>query len=378
MSFLKLQAVLGLDGSGFALGLKRAGSQSKDFAKSIKSDFAKAFGTTALLAYTKHLVNLAGQYTETSDRLDISTKALQEWSYAAKQSGSSIEAVTRYLEQLAVARDKALGGDANALAAFSKLGIDRGGLDAPLENIAARIAETVRGGNIGELIGALKELGGKGAGELVPAMREFVELSQEAKIVSDEHLETLASMGDQFTAMGDTIGSTLMPLLSKLTGLINNALSATSIGLQSMWAGLKEFLSPAVNMGRGGPGKGIWKAMNEAFDKGVADWERQQSALKERAAMRAMNGTTRTGSGDVLHAVLPSAKQAVENAISGSINRPPLTAWQKAGAGIQFTAERQRSENYLRDIAKNTQETTRVLSGKKSGTGIMNLGAELQ
>jgi hypothetical protein len=51
-------------------------------------------------------VDLAGTITEASDRTGASTKALQEWAYAARQSGSSIEAVTRYLEHLAQARER--------------------------------------------------------------------------------------------------------------------------------------------------------------------------------------------------------------------------------------------------------------------------------
>src|SRR5688500_11295850 len=115
MNFLNLKAVLSLNGSGFALGLKRAESQSKQFAKEIKGEFAKAFGTAAVVAYAKRMMDLAGTITEASDRTGVSTKALQEWAYAARQSGSSIEAVTRYLEHLAQAREKALGGDQDTL-----------------------------------------------------------------------------------------------------------------------------------------------------------------------------------------------------------------------------------------------------------------------
>src|SRR5688572_467743 len=123
MNFLTLKAFLGLDGSGYAIGLKRAESQAKSFAKDIKREFAQAFGVAAITAYSAKLVNMADNITDTAERLDMGTKSLQEWTYAAQKSGSSIERVTSFLESLARARERALGGDKDDIANFAKFGI---------------------------------------------------------------------------------------------------------------------------------------------------------------------------------------------------------------------------------------------------------------
>lgn len=350
MNFLNLKAILSLNGSGFALGLKRAESTSKQFAKEIKGEFARAFGTAALVAYTAKLANMAGQLTETSDRLGISTKALQEWAYAARQSGSSLESITRYLEELSLARDKALGGDATALEAFRKLGVSDDDLRTNrLEDIARQIAATVQSGNVQELITSLREIGGKTAGELVPAMQGFAELAQEAKIISDQHLETVAAIGDQILGWGDALGTVVLPLMAKFAELADGGLTVITTGLAVMGTAIKGLLS-------GNSLKDIWAQMNAAFDKGVEGWERRRKAIEQRAAARQAASNFVPGSTDALHDMTPEgkAKKAAEDIANASI-RPRITNWQQAGAGIKFMPE----TRHIQTVAENTRALVR-------------------
>lgn len=358
MNFLNLKAVLSLNGSGFALGLKRAESTSKQFAREIKGEFARAFGTAAIIAYTHRMVDLASKISDTSETLGISTKALQEWSFAARQTGASFENVSKYLEELARARERALGGDATAMNAFSKLGIGENDLRTKgLEDLAKAIADTVRSGNIQELLGSLRAIGGEGATKLVPAMQHFNELSEKAGIISDENLEKLRAMKAEIFGMADALNTAAIPAMAKFSELAANGIQVISMGLSAMWAAAAKFAqtsSPAS----------AWRAMNKDFDERFAEWEARRKRIADAMATR-QAASSQIPEFDKLHSAdaMEVGNKAVRAATS-SINRPPLTQWQQAGAGIAFIPEMQKSESLLQRIEQHTKESAILLRAK--------------
>ena len=348
MNFLNLKAVLSLNGSGFALGLKRAESASKQFAKEIKGEFARAFGTAAIIAYGAKVVNMADNIIDLSDRLGISTKALQEWGYAAKKSGSDIEAVTRFLEQLAVAREKALGGDKGSLESFSKLGVSQSDLESlSLDEISRKIAGTVKGGNIQELIGSLKDVGGRSAGELVAAMKSLDDLSKSAPIISDESLEKLKLMKTEALGLADIFAGPVADGIGLFADAIRNAFSVFKVGA----GGAAAFLGA---LSGGASLKEAGKAAMDVLDAELEEGERRKKRIQDnidaRHASEAQANAPRESSR--LFDFTP-LKQAAEKAAQMSINRPGLTSWQSAGAAIRFNPD----SKVLQDIAKSSRDT---------------------
>jgi hypothetical protein len=399
MNFLNLKAVLSLNGSGFALGLKRAESTSKQFAKEIKGQFAQAFGAAAIIAYGRHVINLADNIIDISERLGISTKAFQEWANAAKKSGSSIEAVTQFLEQLSIAREKALEGDGSTIESFRKLGISPNDLQTiGLDQIGRKIGQTVKNGNIQELIRSLKELGGKSAGGLVPALKAIEELSQSAPIIKDEDLEKLKQLKSEALGFADVLIGPVSDAIVLMGDRLQDALSVFKIGIGGAAAFIGSLSGTPLEPPSGkGPEKGVdayLKAMRGEEDGGSAtrkaldaamkvlddeleSRERRKRAIKEsidaRRAGEAAANIARESS--VLHDASP-IKKAAEKVAQNSINTPSLTAWQSAGAAIRFSPDKKA----LDDIAKHTRETamnTRP-TNKQAGSGIGGLGAELQ
>jgi hypothetical protein len=374
MNLLKIIAELGLDASKYFVGMKRAESSAKSFAKEIKGEFARAFGTVAALKFGRDIINLADDVTDLSDRLGMSTKAIQEWAYAAKKSGSSIESVTRFLEALAVAREKALGGDAASMSAFGELGVSQSDLQSlTLDQLGRKIGSKVRDSSVSDILKPLREVGGKGAAELIPAMKgDIDELAKAAagvgRIFSDETLESLKALKNTTAEWLDLMTGPLAIGLSKISTVVSymsEGVKASVVGIGGIIGGLANGLSlkEAWTVGK--------EMAKEVADEFAAKRKASQDAIDTRNA--AANLTPSPS--DKLHDASP--KKAAEKAAQSSLAAlPSLTGWQSAGAAIRFSPDKKE----LQDIAKHTRETamnTRP-SNKQAGSGIGGLGAELQ
>lgn len=342
MSFLNLKAVLSLNGSGFALGLKRAESTSKQFAKEIKSQFAQAFGAAAITAYGVKVVNMADDITDLSDRLEISTRALQEWSYAARKSGSSIEAVTRFLEQLAITRERAMGGDSDAMANLNAFGITDPsmGVDA----MGRQIGKSIAGGNMNR--SALKAIGGKGVGELIPALKDLEELSKSASVISDESLEALKQLKNEALGFADALMGPVAKAIIFIGNRIQDAMSVFKIGVGAIGA-----MASVFHYGEGdGSGKASFsdlkarfkqmgKAAMDVMDEELAAREKREKGIKERADNRteaAAEAENASSDGPDYRESEPIKRVAEKAAQETMMNRPALNSWQQLGAAVRF------------------------------------------
>ena len=207
MFFLK--AVLGLDASGYAIGLKRAEGLGRQFSNTIKNEFAKAFGVTSLILYTKKVLDLADHITDLSDRLGVSTDALQEWGYAARKNGASLDDVARFFEALASSRDKAVEGSKEMREAFAAFGLSVNDLKSDrIEDLGKKIGAVVRNGDIQKLSASLKQIGGKGATSLVAPMKagldEMAAAARKAgQVLSDETLFALKQIKTEMIGLAD-------------------------------------------------------------------------------------------------------------------------------------------------------------------------------
>lgn len=171
---LSLRAYLGLDGSGFARGLNKARSEAqhfgKDFAREMAASFAAAFGTAAIVESMKRTLEYAHNLENLSKRLGVTTTALQEFEEAAREGGSSLDAVATFFAHLNKAREEAVGGNEQLLQQFSRFGIELSNLKTDkVEDLFRKIAEGVQHGDVQSLSAALQEIGGRGATDLIPA-----------------------------------------------------------------------------------------------------------------------------------------------------------------------------------------------------------------
>ena len=181
MPGLRLQGEISLDGSGWTRGLNQAKNEANSFASNslggIKNAIAGAFTVGAVVSFSKHVIDTASHINDLSARLGVSTDYLQEMQFVMKANGGTVDDLTAAFEKLGAARADALSGNQDKLAAFQSFGISAQKLQNTsaqemLDTIAAQFKKF---GRSDALVSAFKDLGGKGAGALVPAFIDGLE-----------------------------------------------------------------------------------------------------------------------------------------------------------------------------------------------------------
>lgn len=188
-----LKVTLGLDSAAFSRGAKTATAQADALGKGIGKSTASisglgkaaiaagaALAASAIVSTMKDMVVQGLEYAsalgETAQQLGVSTKALQQYRYAATQVGLSQEEMEKNLAMLTKRMGEAANGVKKPAEAFDRLGID----------IKAFIAS------------------GKDAGDLIPVIAEglkgFSSDAEKAAVVTD---------------LFGRSGQKLMPLLSE-------------------------------------------------------------------------------------------------------------------------------------------------------------------
>ncbi len=160
-----------------ALGLKKGLADSKSSIDRFVSGATKALGGLAIAATIKHIVsevlNLTSAIDDMNDnaiRLGITLQQFEQLSFAAKVSGSSVDALTRGFGFLEVSIDKAVEGSEKQVEAFTRLGLSAEYLkmlspEKQFEQVAAalgRVSDQSAKVRLG------KDIFGKGALELIP------------------------------------------------------------------------------------------------------------------------------------------------------------------------------------------------------------------
>jgi hypothetical protein len=209
-----LMAVLGLNINPFKEGMKEALAEGEKGGFAIMSALGPVAGGGALAGLAAEVVtkfNEAGKQLDEfaertvnlADRLGISTEAEQAWNYALERSGASMESAVGFFEKLAGARKKALAGKDEFVSSFKALGVSIDDLKTKrLEDVALQISKVFEAGDPQKLIADLREIGGRGAGELVAAFRSGLgDLVVGAKdmgiVIEDDTLRKLKEMNEE-------------------------------------------------------------------------------------------------------------------------------------------------------------------------------------
>lgn len=380
-SFFKLLVDLGLNASGYELGMKRAEMVAERFGDKIKEEFTRAFGTVALIEYTKHIVELGAKTVETAERLGISTKTLQEWTYAAKHTGAAAEDVTHFFEKLGRSRDEAFrkkGG----MSGYAAMGISEKEVQSlKREEMAARIAGIIKNAaNPQDFLGPLVQVGGRGAPRLITAMREGIdELAEAARragmILADETLQNLLDLHREALLFADEFvgpASTLITGLAKVARYMKMLLEASGRFVGSFafdtlnHTGAKTETAYALEaFRRGWSGKKV-----PTFD----EWQKEgQDPTKKKSWSEIFMEAVKSGksSFEDFQKVEEDQQKEIERRRKMAAARPiprdmietpermkiAITNWQRIGAAVQnpLLNPLTRIEQNTAQIARNTQ-----------------------
>ncbi len=248
---LNLVGTVSLDGSGFSSGLKSIESGAARVGESLKGLALQAFGIYGIEQAIHKTIETADKLVETASRLGLSLEALQEFTFAARQSGSDVDQLTTFIEKLNQTRL-----DPKHLDVFQRFGISNPG-QGDVSGILAQLSANVQSRNPQSFIGDLKEIGGKAAGAEINFLKSnLAELRAEAHrlgvVISAEDAVALHLMSDEMKILSDTILADLAPAIAKLIPLILKFVNAvrafgTFAGEVEGQAGFKRLLSAFVH-----------------------------------------------------------------------------------------------------------------------------------
>lgn len=181
MGLFSIFGTLGLKTADFEAGLKRSESAANKSAGVIgghfKSMIAGAFTVGAVTNWGRQVLDRVGKLKDGAENLGLTFKEVQELENAAIEGNSSLEKAGPAMEKFTMARAKAVGGNAAAIAAFTELGLS-------MEQVGN---ENVRNLTLWRAIGseldgsnpslvqrvALMQLLGKTGAQLVPVLEEL-------------------------------------------------------------------------------------------------------------------------------------------------------------------------------------------------------------
>ena len=284
MPGLKLVAELGGDGAGFQAMMSRANRSAKDFGNSaiapLKNMIAGAFTVGAIESLVRKTVEFGGHLRDISDRLGINVEWLQATGFAAKQAGADLDKLTAFLEKLAVARDDALAGGAGGAkkqAAFAQFGIGAADLkNSSLTGLFDQIAKAYQTGSQQKLLPAVREIGGRSAGELVATFVAGLEDGRSAarasgQILSEDAIDSLDEIGDEFTALGNRLMVEFTPAILTAAEAIAQAIALIEQS-GAGWVGFLTGFLAKFNERKDG-WKGFWQALADGLEDGVKQFQ---------------------------------------------------------------------------------------------------------
>jgi hypothetical protein len=209
------------------------------FAARAGSALAAAFSIQQIAGAAKDVVNMTGHVADLATKAGISAEAVQELDFAAKQSGSSFDAVSGALAKMANGLLEEKGG---VIDMVKKLGLNVNELRAMAPDMAfQRIAAAVAGiPDPMERSKAAMEIFGKSGAELLPVMTsDIAALRQEAKdaglVLSNDLVAAGDAAGDAFDKMQTKIGAlkaqAMLPMLELLTSMPESLQTVAGVAL---------------------------------------------------------------------------------------------------------------------------------------------------
>lgn len=359
MAIFSLLAKLGLDGSAFETGMKKSQSLAKSVGKEISGTVGSMFAADKIVEFGARAIETAGKLNDLSTRLGVSVEFLQETQFAAEQTGASLDDVTSAVEKLSIARQKALAGDKATIDTFEKIGLSMQQVKdlqsgEGLFKTIGKIAES--GVDPQKLIGPLRELAGRGAGVLIPAMSEGLEQAAEQArklglVMSTEVVTALDEFNDRVDVMKKGLESGIGTMTAKLGAPLLRELDALGAGIQG-------FFGAMFDPGRAGFQIDHWfqqfsQSRRTALDEMDAEAEEKRINRQKREEMRRKSMAEQQEQ--------PFKMVAVSAASSDALARTGgFTAFQ-SNMDRYFGAVKTQAQD-IRDISRNTQRTAEAVS----------------
>jgi hypothetical protein len=232
MPGLSLIGQISLDGVAFERGLNRLATSS---IANFRNMVLGSFGIFTIQQAFKKTMDTADELVNTSRRLGVGVEQLQVLKQAAKDSTVELSAVAKAFEKINDAREEALSGSKEGqklLHRFAQLGISKADLQSQTSGqlFLGPVSNAVKTRSSEDVAPILKDLLGKGFGELIPVLAsDFAELEKKMKsigaIMDTKTAVALDQLGDQLSLVSSVIIVQLGPAIIHLTFWILEAIA---------------------------------------------------------------------------------------------------------------------------------------------------------
>jgi len=251
MTEAELKAKISLDSSSWQAGMTQVSSGLKKISGefgAIKNQIASAFTVHALADQTRKVIEYGSKIHDLSARFGISTDALQEFDYAAKQTGTSLDSFVVAMRRLTVSQVGAVKDNDELRAQFEALGVSMSDLASKNpEQLFRQIAERIHAGGLSsEQFAAVIKIMGRSADEILPAMLQgFSDLATEAHnvgaVLQSDVIDKLDEAGDAMVRAGEKmkpVWANIAVGAADAVSWLQKMVQMTGLGAQAFYAKL--------------------------------------------------------------------------------------------------------------------------------------------
>jgi len=283
MAIFALIAKLGLDGSAFENGLKKASSTTDKFRSSVGSQLGAALSVAAIGAFTKKVIDTVDAIGDLSEQLNISTDDVQRLQVLAGQTGVSFEAMAKSITAVSQERLKAIEEGGKAREYFQALGLSVAELnDKSLSNIELieRMGQAHQdSGKSAQTQAAMIAILGEKAFKAAGAISKIKELGP-INLITKEQIDAVGKMADRIDEMKRQLLVSAIPTVGFWADATERAAKDTE-DLKDGIAGIFQMLT--------GKGSFVKAGIQEAFASPEEANRRFEALPLERGAVGAIN-----------------------------------------------------------------------------------------
>lgn len=259
MAIFSLIAKLGLDGTAYESGLKRASSLTDKFRGSIGAQLGAALSVAAVASFVSKVIETTDAIGDLSEQLNISTDDVQRLQVLASQTGVSFETMAKSITKVSQERLKAIEEGGKAREYFAALGISVSELnDKSLSNIEliTRMGQAHQdAGKSAQTQAGIMELLGEKAFKAAGAISKINELGP-INLITKEQIDGIGRMADRIDEIKRQMLVQAAPSVNFFADAIERAIKDAE-GLEDGMKGIGQMLT--------GKGSIVKAAFQEAF-----------------------------------------------------------------------------------------------------------------
>lgn len=259
MAIFSLIAKLGLDGTAYESGLKRASSLTDKFRGSIGAQLGAALSVAAVASFVSKVIETTDAIGDLSEQLNISTDDVQRLQVLASQTGVSFETMAKSITKVSQERLKAIEEGGKAREYFAALGISVSELnDKSISNIDLinRMGQAHQNaGKSAQTQAAIMELLGEKAFKAAGAISKINELGP-LNLVTKDQIDAIGRMADRIDEIKRQMLVQAVPSVNFFADALERAVKDAE-GLEDGMKGIGQMLT--------GKGSIVKAAFQEAF-----------------------------------------------------------------------------------------------------------------